>query len=412
MALTEEQKQRILKNAGKAVADAKAALAAPRPEGVDILPKRQPATQPPTTASPNQRNQAAAGTAGTTTGDASGTGANTPDISKGFTTQADVSDTPSTPSAYEITRLARGPEGAGVSPDRTPLGVITDSQREQLSANRGFNTQLTQLGATAADGTKLPSRDGTFSTVGSSRTPQEQLASLRETFGTTDGRTNTGSTGGFAVAPDSRTRERNARLNDPRRQFLSDLNRQVRRGEISARAAGGIAANILGQQADITTARERLAGQQAQSAGELAFKREQLSQEADIAGRKLEADVEQSRLGRLADLSVAEIEAASDAAKLGLDREEFAELQRKNLAGEAIDVEKLSQAERFKRADLAQEGALAGLRAETTRLGDFQNIFMKQMEGLPPKEAARYAELSLGQEKARQLFPNLYKETE
>lgn len=359
-----------------------------------------------------QRNQAALGSEGTTTGDSSGTGINTPDISKGFTTQADVSNTPSTPSAGEITRLARGPEGAGVSPDRTPLGVITDSQREQLSANRGFNTQLTQLGATAADGTKLPSAGGTFSSVGSSRTPQEQLASLRRTFGTTDGRTNTGSTGGFAVAPDSRTRERNARLNDPRRQFISDLNRQVRRGEISARAAGGIAANILGQQADITTARERLAGQQAQSAGELAFKREQLRQTGDIAREKLASEAEEGRLSRATDIATSQAQAASEAAKLGLDREKFAELRRKNLAGEAIDVEKLSQAERFKRADLEQAGALAGLRAETTRLGDFQNVFMKQMEGLPPKEAARYAELSLGQEKARQLFPNLYKETE
>lgn len=339
-------------------------------------------TPSPTTTSPNQRNQAAAGTAGTTTGDASGTGVNARQVN------------PNSP-------VLGGENVRTIDPT---VSLIEDRTRAlgQRNADRGFETQTTQFGATAADGSPIPRGRGTFSAVGSSRTPQAQLAELRKTFDSPGGRTGTG---GFAVAPDSRTRDRNARIQDPRRQFISDLQRQVRRGAISARAAGGIAANLLGQQQDATTARERIAAEQAKSREELGFRREQLASEADIAGRKIESEAAQSALDRAVDISTAEQRAAQQAARLGLDVEELGERQRSNLSTEQIARDRLRQQELLGVAGLEQKERLAGLKSRTSLLGEVGQILSKVGLGeIATDQAAGTLTQMFGPDVARQLL--------
>lgn len=418
MALTEEQKRQILKNAGKAVPDAKAALAAPRPEGVDLLPKPQPATQP-TLGGVSDGAEALPATP--TAGFQRPTVTEPTDISKGFTTQESTGFSQSVPTADEITKSTAFNEsqrrqggqgfqgattgdfsGTGVQADRSPLGVIPDRVSQQLSANRGFNTQLTQLGATAGDGTRLPSGGGTFNTVGSSRTPQAQLAALRETFGSPGGRSTTG--GGVAFAPDSRTRERNARLNDPRRQLISDLNSQVRRGQISARAAGGIAATLLGQQQDATTARERIAAEAARAGEDLAFKRENAASVNQIARDRLTSEAQTAALDREATALGLGTKAEQAAAKLGLDYAELGERQRANLASEDVARDRLRQQEMLGLAGIAQREKAAARSDTTARLGQLGQSLKAQLEGVPTDLQAQYLGQLLGPEAARQFF--------
>lgn len=323
-------------------------------------------TPSPVVESPNQRNQAAAGTAGTTLGDSSGTGANT------------VQNPNSPVLGFENTRT--------VDPSANFIGAANRGL-SQRNADRGFNTQTSQFGATAGDGTQLASRGGTFSAVGSSRTPQAQLAALRETFGSSGGRSTTG--GGVAFAPNSAARERNARLNDPSNRLLSDLQSQVRRGQISARAAGDIAATLLGQRQSATTARERIAAQAAQTGEELAFKRQQLASEDALGRAKLATAGAEGALDRATKLQIAEQKAVQDAEKLGLDRQTFSELQRRNLAQEQLGQQRLGLQGAIAEARLGQEAQLQGQKTATARLGDSVNVLKGLAEGsIQPDQAA------------------------
>lgn len=370
-------------------------------------------TPSPVTASPNQRNQAAAGFQRPTVTEPT-------DISRGFTTQESTGFSQSVPTADEITKSiafnesqrrqgGQGFQGAttgdssgtGVQADRSPLGVIPDRVSQQLSANRGFNTQLTQLGATAGDGTQLASRGGTFSSVGSSRTPQQQLASLRETFGSPKGQSNTG---GFGIAPNSYTRERNARLRDPSNRLLSDLQSQVRSGQISARAAGGIAATLLGQQQDATTARERLASQANQFGQEIDLKREQATTTNQIAREKLASEAQSSALDRETTALGLGAKAEQTAAKLGLDYAELGERQRANLASEDVARDRLRQQEMLGIAGIAQREQASVRSDQTARLGQLGQSLKAQLEGVPTDLQAQYLGQLLSPEVARQFF--------
>ena len=418
MALTEEQKQRILKNAGNAVKDIKSALAAPRPEGVDLLPKSKPATQP--TLGGGISDGAEALPATPTAGFQRPTVTEPTDISRGFTTQESTGFSQSVPTADEITKSiafnesqrrqgGQGFQGAttgdfsgtGVQADRSPLGVIPDRVRQQLSSNRGFNTQLTRIGATAGDGTQLASRGGTFSSVGSSRTPQQQLASLRETFGSPKGQSNTG---GFGIAPNSYTRERNARLRDPSNRLLSDLQSQVRSGQISARAAGGIAATLLGQQQDATTARERLASQANQFGQEIDLKREQATTTNQLAREKLASEAQSSALDREVTALGLGTKAEQAAAKLDLDYAELGERQRSNLASEDVARDRLRQQELLGIAGITQRENASQRSDQTARLGQLGQSLKAQLEGVPVDQQAQYLGRLLGPEVARQFF--------
>ena len=291
--------------------------------------------------------------------------------------------------------------GTGVQADRSPLGVIPDRVRQQLSSNRGFNTQLTRIGATAGDGTQLASRGGTFSSVGSSRTPQQQLASLRETFGSPNGQSNTG---GFGIAPNSYTRERNARLRDPSNRLLSDLQSQVRSGQISARAAGGIAATLLGQQQDATTARERLASQANQFGQEIDLKREQATTTNQLAREKLASEAQSSALDREVTALGLGTKAEQAAAKLDLDYAELGERQRSNLASEDVARDRLRQQELLGIAGITQRENASQRSDQTARLGQLGQSLKAQLEGVPVDQQAQYLGRLLGPEVARQFF--------
>ena len=338
-------------------------------------------TPSPVTASPNQRNQAAAGSAGATTGDSSGTGIN-----------ARQSNPNSPVLGFENIKTIDPTAGAIDSANR---------MLSQKNASRGFETQTSQFGAIAGDGTQLASRGGTFSSVGSSRTPQQQLASLRETFGSPKGQSNTG---GFGIAPNSYTRERNARLRDPSNRLLSDLQSQVRSGQISARAAGGIAATLLGQQQDATTARERLASQANQFGQEIDLKREQATTTNQLAREKLASEAQSSALDREVTALGLGTKAEQAAAKLGLDYAELGERQRANLASEDVARDRLRQQELLGLAGITQREQAAARSDQTARLGQVGDALKAALEGVPAEQRAAYLSNLIGPQGASQFF--------
>lgn len=317
-----------------------------------------------------------------------------------------------------------------IDPD---MQFLNDAQRrlDQRNAPRGPETQLTRLGAFDSAGNQIGSANqrnqaaagtagtttgdmsgtgvnkgrGTMSTVNFGN-PVAQLASFRETFGSPGGRTGTG---GFAFAPNSRARERNASLNDPGRQLISDLQRQVRTGQISARAAADTMATLIGQERSATTARERIAAEAAQGGAELALKREQLGQQGLTERQKLAAGLQESMLDRLTAQETEQGRMARAAATLGMDAEELAERRRANLTTEDIARQRLNQQEMLGLAGIGQRMQASGATDVRERLGQAQQVLKTFREGLStPEEAANQLELLIGPEDAARFFPDMF----
>lgn len=274
-----------------------------------------------------------------------------------------------------------------------------DSQGNRIVSKANQRNQ----GAFGSGGSATGDSSGTgIGGTSSAPDPAAQLASLRETFGT-PGTGNTGSRGGVAL--NSYARERNARLNDPRRQALAQLNSQVRRGQISARAAGGIAARLMGQQGDLQLGRERIAAQQRTEAGRQALDRSKIGSAEAIAAAKLKEGSLQSGLDRSSAEAVAQSKSATEAAKLGLGTDKFAETQRANQARENQAAQRLRQDRNLKLADLALEadrGGLASTQKKTQLAGDL----VKQLdEMINPENKA--ATMNLLRQVAPDLFENI-----
>lgn len=263
--------------------------------------------------------------------------------------------------------------------------VSKANQRNQAAFGNIGGAQTSDASGTGAQSNNLPPN------------PVAQLASLRETFGT-----QSGPTGGVAFAPNSATRERNARLNDPRRQFLGDLQRQVRRGEISARAAGGIAANILGQQADLQLGAEKLGSAERIAANKRALERLQIASQEGIAGAKLAEGTRQAALDRASTEATAQSKAATEAAKLGLGVEKLTETQRANLQSEAQKAQQLEQSRTMKLAEMLQQGQLRGADIEQDR----QKLAFNLVKGLS-EGADQDATMNLLRQVAPELFGNI-----
>lgn len=291
---------------------------------------------------------------------------------------------------------------------------ITDSQIAQVQGERqkdvfgAFDTQgnriqskanqRNQASFGAAGGSQTPDASGTGAqSTSRPNNPVSELAKFRETFGQPSGPTT-----GVAVARNSYAEERNARLNDPRRNFINDLNRQVRRGQISARAAGGIAANIMGQQADLQLGGQKLAAAERTEKGRTALERAKIGSAEAIAGAKLKEGSLQAGLDRQSAEAVAQSKSATEAAKLGLNVEKFSETQRSNVADEALRSAKMKQQLGVSAAEFSQRERLAMQRDQTDRQGNILKIYSDMGEGkLSPEE---------GRQLLLQFAPDMFKE--
>lgn len=254
-------------------------------------------------------------------------------------------------------------------------------------------------GAFGASGTTTGDSSGTGVNTSGAPNPVAQLASLRQTFGTPGGNANFT---GNAIAQNSYARERNARLNDPRRQYLDRLNSQVRRGQISARAAGGIAANLLGQQGRLQLGQEKLVQDAASQANRTALERSKLGSAESIAAAKLKESSLQAGLDRTSAESIAQSKSATEAAKLGLSVDKFAETRRSNEADEALRSAKQKQQLGVAAAEYSQRERLAIMRDKTARQAQVEKLYSGMGEGkYTPEE---FQDLLL------QFAPDMFKE--
>ena len=179
---------------------------------------------------------------------------------------------------------------------------------------------------------------------------------------------------------------------------------QVRSGQISARAAGGIAATLLGQQQDATTARERLASQANQFGQEIDLKREQATTTNQLAREKLASEAQSSALDREVTALGLGTKAEQAAAKLDLDYAELGERQRSNLASEDVARDRLRQQELLGIAGITQRENASQRSDQTARLGQLGQSLKAQLEGVPVDQQAQYLGRLLGPEVARQFF--------
>ena len=180
-----------------------------------------------------------------------------------------------------------------------------------------------------------------------------QLAKMREL------RTNTEKSSGIAFAPNSYTRERNARLNDPRRQAINDIERQARLGNISVKNAYRTIESLIGQQTQSDIAAQRDATARYGTDVDAELGRQKIFSAEGIAQNKLQSDAYQSALDRINEQQIEGVKADREAAKLGLDTQKAIETRRSNLSREALDQAKLGQQATFETAKLLQAGQIA-----------------------------------------------------
>ena len=252
------------------------------------------------------------------------------------------------------------------------------------SANQRNQAGAGNAGSYTGDASGTGAASGTFSTVSGSD-PFEQLAKMRSLRDSPSG----GSSGGFAIAPNTEARERNARLNDPRRQAISELQRQARLGNISQKNAYRTIENLMGQQTNENINDARLAQdtETAQMANRLGYAK--IDSAEGIAADRLKSDSYQEALNRLTDVELAGVQSQQDQQKLGMDAAKFQETVRSNLTNERINQAKLSQQGQLEAAKLLQAGQIAAQKGGQNFAEFAKDVKVKMGEGVITKESAR-----------------------
>ena len=298
---------------------------------------------------------------------------------------------------FEQANQPRGPET-----QTTRFGAFDDqgrafgpktNQRNQA----GAGSQGAALGD--ASGTGAASRGGTFSVVQGSD-PFRQLAAIRSLR-----EPQTTSGGGIAIAPNSATRERNARLNDPNRRLAKQLDRDVRLGRISARAARGIQQDAIQAAGSQALGREKLVADQASNRALQQFRERQLASQEQRAAAQLGAEAEQSVLDRQQREAAATLSARIDAAKLGETQAKRAQEESQFQRTQQFNTQKLDQQSALKVADLMQQAATSGDRTQTARLGQVSGLLEQLNQGGDPQSIVPLVRQLIGDEQAAQIFP-------
>ena len=341
--------QDISKGLGQFVQDVKQGYTGNAPTAPGIPAATAPS---PIQKKPGQRNQAAAGFAGAQTGDFSGTGM-----------------------------------GTAPMPDKSPIRVISDSVRDQLSSNRGYQTQLTQLGATAVDGTKLPSRGGTFSTVdgngdgtatGGGSGVFAQLAAMNALKEPSTGNQ-------VSVIPNSYANERNARLRDPNNKLMENLDRAVRNGTIAPKNAYRIAQDAITASQNQALGNMKVTEDARQANMSFDQKDRAMTAEQEMNAAKLRSAENIAGLDRQTKQNIALGEAGIDQQKLALD-------QYKALTGNAnaqsrlgFDQAKFAQQFQLDAAKMYQQGDIEGAKQRMALGNLIQKVLAGETQGMDPK---------------------------
>lgn len=306
---------------------------------------------------------------------------------------------------------------------KEPLGsqfVGPVQEPAQRTADRGPETQTTRLGAFDSAGNELRVRanernqggrgtqgaalgDASGTGVGTSgtgqRNPFQQLAALRSLRQQPTGG------GGVAVAPNSRTRERNARLNDPFRRLSNQLDRDVRLGRISARAARGIQQRNVAAAGSQQIGRDKVAADVAANKALDDFRRTKLASDTELAERKISSDEQQSRADRQADILGNTLSARTDSAKLDETIRKRLQQESQFQRTQGLKLGEAQQRSNLKAAELLQQAQIAGDKNEVARLGEAAGLLQQLNEGGDPTAIVPVIRQLLGDEKAAQIFP-------
>lgn len=266
-----------------------------------------------------------------------------------------------------------------VAPDKSPLQVIPDRVTQQLGQQRGFDTQLTQLGATTGDGGVLPSRGGTFNVASSGGVdPVAQLANFQKQFG---GSGEPSSTSEVTGALNSYARERNARLNDPNRQLAQDLDRQMRLGKIAPKNAYRIMQDAIAQSQSDSLGYAKLGAADDINQRNVSFKDRELAGQQGIAQQKLAGDLTTAAADRASRESIALGKRADEASSLALDQAKFAEdsdIKRQRLG---LDAEKFQTEQTMEAAKMYQKGNVEGAKNTVARVGKIIDLVSGRQSG-------------------------------
>lgn len=322
--------------------------------------------------------------------------------------------------AQQALKGAQGP----VYPDGSNIKTVDADQQmrlaEQYNAPRGPETQTTRFGAFdsagkafggsanqrnqassgISGGSQTPDSSGTGAQSSVSNNPIAQLAKMRELR-----EPSTGS--GVTFVPNSYANERNARLNDPNRKLVEDLDRQVRLGKIAPKNAYRIVQDAIAQQQSNVLGQQKLDQAALQSQQELAYKDRALASTEDIARQKLAGDISTAAADRASEEAIAAGKRVDTALGRQLDIAKFQEdsaMKRERLG---FDAAKFMQEQQTEAAKMYQQGNIEGAKNTINKTKAITDLVTARTEGrLGDEDFMRTLNELGGSEMVKRFFPD------